>query len=53
VDARLAGRLRWSPRVKVGLVVLAVVAAVVTWVALYGVNLIHLTTPPAADPTQR
>ncbi|BBX68812.1 DoxX family protein [Mycolicibacterium psychrotolerans] len=53
VDARLAGRVRWSPRVKVALLVLAVVAAVVTWVALYGVNPIHLTTPPAADPTQR
>ena len=35
------------------LMVLAVVAAVVTWVALYGVNPIHLTPPPAADPTQR
>jgi uncharacterized membrane protein YphA (DoxX/SURF4 family) len=53
VDARLAGRLRWSPRVKVVLLVVAVVAAVVTWVALYGVNPIHLTTPPGADPTQR
>lgn len=53
VDTRLGDRLRWSPRLKVALLVLAVVAAVVTWVALYGVNPIHLTPPPAADPTQR
>lgn len=53
IDARLTGGMRWSPRVKVALLVLAVVAAVVTWVALYGVNPIHLTTPPAAEPTQR
>jgi uncharacterized membrane protein YphA (DoxX/SURF4 family) len=53
LDARLTERLRWSPRVKVALAVLAVVAAVVTWVALYGVNPIHVTTPPTADPTQQ
>ncbi len=53
VDARLGDRFRWSPRLKVALLVLALVAAVVTWVALYGVNPFHLTAPPAADPTQR
>ena len=31
--------------VRLGLVGLAVIAAVVTWAALYGVNPIHLTTP--------
>lgn len=41
VDARALSRFSWSPRVKVILLVLAFVTAVVTWVALYGVNPIH------------
>ncbi|PRC48978.1 DoxX family protein, partial [Mycobacterium sp. ITM-2017-0098] len=38
VDSRLLPRLTWSPRVKVALLALAFIAAIVTWVALYGVN---------------
>ncbi len=45
VDTKLGRRLAWSIRVKVALVGLAVAAAVLTWVALYGVNPIHLTHP--------
>ena len=37
--------LRRTMSGNLGLVGLAVIAAVVTWVALYGVNPIHLTTP--------
>jgi putative oxidoreductase len=47
VDHRLLPHLTWSPRVKVALLVLAFVAAIVTWLALYGVNPIHFTAPPA------
>ncbi|MDY6997393.1 MAG: DoxX family protein [Actinomycetota bacterium] len=46
VDAALLGRPTWSPRTAVALLALAVAAAVATWVALYGVNPIHLTAPP-------
>jgi uncharacterized membrane protein YphA (DoxX/SURF4 family) len=42
VDARVAARLRWTPRMSVFLLVVAVVAAVVTWIALNGTNPIHL-----------
>ena len=45
VDTRLEGRLTWSLRVKVALLVVAFGAAVVTWIALYGVNPIHFTAP--------
>lgn len=47
VDARLVARLRWSTRVRVALLILAFAVAVLTWVALYGVNPIHFTAPPA------
>lgn len=47
VDHRFLPHLAWSPRAKGALLVLAVVAAIVTWVALYGVNPIHLTAPAA------
>lgn len=47
VDSRLLARLYWSPRVKLALLGLALVAAIVTWVALYGVNPIHFTAPQA------
>lgn len=46
-DARFLGRLTWSSRLKLALLVLAFVAAVLTWVALYGSNPIHFTAPPA------
>lgn len=45
VDTRLLRRPTWSVRLSLVLLGLAVAAAVVTWVALYGVNPIHLTTP--------
>ena len=45
VDARLVKRLNWSVRSSLVLLGLAVAAAVVTWVALYGVNPIHLEAP--------
>ncbi|MGE2716935.1 DoxX family protein [Mycolicibacterium litorale] len=44
VDARLA-RVRWSARTAAILLGFAIVAAVVTWVALNGTNPIHFTTP--------
>lgn len=47
-DERLLARFAWSPRMKTALVALAVIAAFVTWVALYGVNPIHFSAPPAA-----
>lgn len=50
VDARLVTRLPWSTRVRVALLVLAFAVAILTWVALYGVNPIHFTAP-AAPPT--
>ncbi|CAA0133193.1 Uncharacterised protein [Mycolicibacterium vanbaalenii] len=45
VDRLAFNRTHWPKRVAVGLLVLAFAAAVLTWVALYGVNPIHLTTP--------
>ncbi|PQD99193.1 DoxX family protein [Mycobacterium sp. EPG1] len=45
VDARALTRIAWSTRVRVGLLVLAFAAAVLTWIALYGVNPIHFNAP--------
>lgn len=42
VDARLLSGVRWSTRTAVILFVVAVVAAIVTWIALNGTNPIHL-----------
>ena len=47
VDGRLLARITWSKGLKLGLLGLAFVAAVVTWMALYGVNPIHFSAPPA------
>ncbi|MDZ4236072.1 MAG: DoxX family protein [Dietzia sp.] len=47
VDGAFLKRVHWTKRVLMALLVLAFVAAVVTWVALYGVNPIHFTTPSA------
>lgn len=47
VDYRVLRRSAWSTALTVGLLVLAVAAAVVTWMALYGVNPIHFTAPSA------
>lgn len=43
VDRRVFRRIYWSPRVKLALLALAFIAAIVTWVALYGTNPIHVT----------
>ncbi|OLP01501.1 DoxX family protein [Mycolicibacterium porcinum] len=45
IDERVFGRSRVSARAAVGLVVLAIVVAVVTWIALNGTNPIHVTKP--------
>jgi putative oxidoreductase len=47
VDAKVFGRARWPGFVTVGLFVVAVAAAVVTWVLLNGTNPIHLNRPAA------
>ena len=48
VDARAFRRSRVSVRIAVGLLVVAIAAALLTWVALNGANPIHFTAPPAA-----
>ncbi len=45
LDERFWGRGSWPRLVSVTLLVVAVAAAVVTWVALNGTNPLHLTTP--------
>ncbi len=45
VDARVLGRLRWSARIAVGLLVFAVAVAVLTWILLNGTNPIHFSSP--------
>ncbi len=45
VDARVFGRSRFGLRIAVGLLVVAVAAAVLTWVLLNGTNPIHFTAP--------
>lgn len=45
VDERVFGRSRVSARASIGLLVLGIVVAVVTWIALNGTNPIHFTSP--------
>ena len=45
VDARVFGRPRWSPRIAVGLLVLAFAVAILTWILLNGTNPIHFSSP--------
>lgn len=45
LDAKVLGRTTWSTKIAVGLLVLAFVTAIVTWIALFGVNPIHFTAP--------
>jgi putative oxidoreductase len=45
VDARIFGRWRLGVRVAMGLLVLAIAAAVLTWILLNGTNPIHFTAP--------
>jgi uncharacterized membrane protein YphA (DoxX/SURF4 family) len=45
VDARLIGKTTWSRRITVGLLILAIAAAILTWIALLGTNPIHFSAP--------
>jgi uncharacterized membrane protein YphA (DoxX/SURF4 family) len=45
LDTRLWGRSRWPAAVAVGLLVLAIVVAAITWIALNGHNPIHFSKP--------
>ncbi|WP_454791505.1 DoxX family protein [Mycolicibacterium lutetiense] len=45
VDHRVFGRSKVSAKAAVGLLVIGVAAAVVTWIALNGTNPIHVTSP--------
>jgi putative oxidoreductase len=45
VDARVLGRLPWSPRIAVGLLGLAFAVAILTWIVLNGTNPIHFSSP--------
>jgi putative oxidoreductase len=45
VDARIFGRSRFGIRVAVGLLILAIAAALLTWILLNGTNPIHFTAP--------
>jgi putative oxidoreductase len=47
VDARVLGRTRFDVRVAVGLLIMAVAAALLTWILLNGTNPIHFTAPRA------
>jgi uncharacterized membrane protein YphA (DoxX/SURF4 family) len=44
-DAKVFGRTWWSPRIAAGMLILAIVVAILTWVALLGTNPIHFTAP--------
>jgi putative oxidoreductase len=45
VDARIFGRERISLRIAGGMLVLAIAAALLTWILLNGANPIHFTAP--------
>jgi putative oxidoreductase len=45
VDARVLGRPRWTPRIAVGLLVLAFAVAILIWILLNGTNPIHFSSP--------
>jgi putative oxidoreductase len=47
-DARIFGRSAVGGRVAMGLLVVAIAAALLTWMLLNGSNPIHFTAPPAA-----
>jgi putative oxidoreductase len=44
VDASVLGRPRWTPRIAVGLLVLAFAVAILTWILLNGTNPIHFSS---------
>jgi putative oxidoreductase len=45
IDARVFGRSRWPAAVTIGLFLVGIAAAVVTWVLLNGTNPLHVTKP--------
>lgn len=45
VDARVFGRWRFGARVAMGLLILSIAAALLTWILLNGTNPIHVTAP--------
>ena len=47
VDARIFGSWRFGVRIAVGLLVVAIAAALLTWILLNGSNPIHFTAPTA------
>jgi putative oxidoreductase len=47
LDAKMFGRARWPGVITVGLFLVAIAAAVATWVLLNGTNPIHLSDPRA------
>jgi putative oxidoreductase len=46
IDARVFGHSRFGPRIAVGLLIIGIAAAVLTWLLLNGSNPIHFTAPP-------
>jgi putative oxidoreductase len=49
VDARMLGRTQgFNARIAAGLLIVAIAAALLTWLLLNGTNPIHFTAPPAA-----
>ncbi len=53
VDAKVFGRPRWPGFISVGLFLVAVAAAVATWILLNGTNPIHFSVPTGLEPTRR
>jgi putative oxidoreductase len=47
VDAKAFGRARWPGVITIGLFVVAIAAAVATWVLLNGTNPLHFSSPAA------
>jgi putative oxidoreductase len=45
VDAKVFGRVSWSPKLAVGLLVLAFAMAILTWILLNGTNPLHFSSP--------
>ncbi|OBG16538.1 DoxX family protein [Mycolicibacterium celeriflavum] len=45
LDAKVLGRTTWGTRIAAGLLIAALAAAVLTWVALLGTNPIHFSAP--------
>jgi uncharacterized membrane protein YphA (DoxX/SURF4 family) len=45
LDARIFGRTVWSARLAIGVLIIAIAAAVLTWLLLNGTNPIHFSSP--------